>query len=1332
MPLNSRRVTRSQLRAVAEKLGLPTSATGEDLAQIVSGKLTEEGRDPKNVQIVLSDDQLQLEDVDGVFLTVTLEEEAEEHRSELEQDSEGEEEGEFEDDRPTNKEFEQLQAEKEDLERRLAEKEAELQRQTARYAQLWRLNCDQLGEFDCLIEEKEAQVRELTGRIQQLEGLSQSSPVTVSPNEVTTRVLVPTTTSQPGLSVLSDSTVGDTPGTRPLGTSSDIRNRKGKAPPVDPFTGDPKGELNFDDWLPTLERAATWNQWTEEEQLLQLAGHLRGRAFREWNLMSREDRQVYSRAVKILRERVDMGQRALAAQDFRHLHQRDNETVGDFIGRLERTFQLAYGADVMAEETRQRLLQGQLQEGLKDEILKSPTVLGSLDYNALCLAAKNEERRLTQLSRRQHQRTSGQPKGASTPAAQQTPSPAREKAKPKPSDSKPGVPLECFNCGRRGHLKRNCPHPSPARAESRGKSNPQPKASTHSVSTAKTEDSVDGDNPLDFLYSYSDDQTCLIQIKDQGSSIKHASVVVQGVPCEGVIDTGSDITIIGGKLFKKIAVVARLCKRDFRPADKTPIAYGRQPFTLHGKMSLSISFEDREMVTPVYIKMDSEEPLLLAEGVCRQLQIVKYHPEVLKSSPPPIENTKPDAGNMTDEVSEGQVTLVHTVTLLPHQSANVPVQSDRAQGTQLLESQLSQTGDVIVRDGLLEFTKAGRSGLTITNTSDRTRRVKSGTVMGATCQATIEVLHSEGFEERTTRRVSTEDPDIRKRWLADLLNEQDMALDESQRKLLVSTLTDMHEAFCLQEGERGETELVQFHINTGDAEPKRQPPRRVPFAVRGEINEQLAKMQAQGVIHPSTSPWASPVVLVRKKDGTLRFCVDYRALNAVTKPDVFPIPRIDDLLDQLGQCTIFSTLDLAAGYWQIKVHPDSQEKTAFTTHQGLYEFSVMPFGLRNAPATFQRTMQEVLRGLNPEKGPDFVSVYIDDVLIFSRNLEEHVKHIQQVVQRVADCGLKLKPNKCHFARRQVEFLGHVVTAEGLKPNAARVEAVSSYPVPANIKEVRQFLGLASYYRRFVPCFAKIAAPLHHLLVKGKTFNWTPECQQVFEDLKGKLVNSPVLAFPDFDRSFVLETDASIRGLGAVLSQKQSDGKFHPVAYASCSLSKTEERYSITDLETLAVVWAISHFQYYLYGHDVTVRTDHQAVKAILGSPNASGKHACWWSKVYSSGLRTIDITYRPGKENTNADALSRQPCQPSPEDNTASHFVQVASILEEVEDAMMQPTPPPSDFSDEQWKDAVLGAVIDYLTAGTMPPDNAETRRLITRSSELTLVEGVLYHFGRN
>ena len=227
--------------------------------------------------------------------------------------------------------------------------------------------------------------------------------------------------------------------------------------------------------------------------------------------------------------------------------------------------------------------------------------------------------------------------------------------------------------------------------------------------------------------------------------------------------------------------------------------------------------------------------------------------------------------------------------------------------------------------------------------------------MGSTCWATVEVIPGDGYQASATRRVHTEEVGTRRQLLADLLKGQDMALDDTQRQLLVSALADLHGAFCLQEGERGETELVQFHIDTRDAEPKRQPPRRVPFAVRGEINAQLTKMQAQGVIRPSTSPWASPVMLVRKTDGTLRFCVDYRALNAVTNSDVFPIPRIDDLLDQLGQCTIFSTLDLTADYWQIKVHPDSQEKTAFTTHQGLYEFLVMPFGLRNTLATFQLT-----------------------------------------------------------------------------------------------------------------------------------------------------------------------------------------------------------------------------------------------------------------------------------------------------------------------------------------------------------------------------------------
>ena len=241
-------------------------------------------------------------------------------------------------------------------------------------------------------------------------------------------------------------------------------------------------------------------------------------------------------------------------------------------------------------------------------------------------------------------------------------------------------------------------------------------------------------------------------------------------------------------------------------------------------------------------------------------------------------------------------------------------------------------------------------------------------------------------------------------------------LDPEQAESLQDFLAEHHLAFSVEPGEQGETDRVQIQIHTGGASPCRQPVRRMPLAVRQEVARQLKDMQQSGVIQPSSSPWASPVVMVRKKDGTHRFCVDYRALNAVTKPDLYPLPRIDDLLDQLGRSCYFSTLDLASGYWQIRVHPDSVEKTAFVTPQGLFEFRVMPFGLMNAPSVFQRLMTCVLMGLNPDDGPAFVAVYLDDALVFSRTLEDHIKHLKLVIMRLQETGLKLKPSKCHFIR----------------------------------------------------------------------------------------------------------------------------------------------------------------------------------------------------------------------------------------------------------------------------------------------------------------------------
>jgi len=249
--------------------------------------------------------------------------------------------------------------------------------------------------------------------------------------------------------------------------------------------------------------------------------------------------------------------------------------------------------------------------------------------------------------------------------------------------------------------------------------------------------------------------------------------------------------------------------------------------------------------------------------------------------------------------------------------------------------------------------------------------------------------------------------------------------------MLYSLLCEYHNAFALEDGERGETDVVMMEI---EAQPKRQSVRHTPFAARQEIAKQLREVQTQNVITPSDSPWASPVVLVRKKDGSLRFCIDYQSLNSATKSDTFPLPRIDDLLDQLGDAKYFSTLDLAAGYWQVQMDPTSQEKTAFTTYQGFYEFNVMPFSLKNAPAVFQHLMNKVLMGLNPENGHDFVALYLDDVIVFSDTFENHLEHLKLVLQCFAVAGLKLKQSKCHFICQTVEYLGHTITPKGISPN----------------------------------------------------------------------------------------------------------------------------------------------------------------------------------------------------------------------------------------------------------------------------------------------------------
>ena len=368
----------------------------------------------------------------------------------------------------------------------------------------------------------------------------------------------------------------------------------------------------------------------------------------------------------------------------------------------------------------------------------------------------------------------------------------------------------------------------------------------------------------------------------------------------------------------------------------------------------------------------------------------------------------------------------------------------------------------------------------------------------------------------------------------------------------------------------GRTTLTQHEINVGDAAPIRQKPYRIPYSQRDVIKKELDEMLAADIIRPSTSPWASPVVLVGKKDGGVRFCVDYRKLNQLAKFDAYPMPRVEEIFESIGSSTVISTLDLAKGYWQIPMAPDSKEKTAFTTPFGLYEFEVMPFGLHNAPATFQRTMNHVLRDCR-----GFSGAYIDDIVVFSKSWEEHIQHLCKVFTQLEKAGFTVKVKKCRFGNDTAHYLGHVIGAGRIHPNPEKVEAVRNYPEPKTKKNVRAYLGLVGYYRRFIPQFSTLAAPLSDLTRKGQPekVQFSESCRTAFVKLKESLLKAPVLKIADPGKPFVLQTDASDYGLGAVLSQADEEGEEHPVAYASRKLFPQELNYSVIEKECLAFVWA---------------------------------------------------------------------------------------------------------------------------------------------------------------
>ena len=443
------------------------------------------------------------------------------------------------------------------------------------------------------------------------------------------------------------------------------------------------------------------------------------------------------------------------------------------------------------------------------------------------------------------------------------------------------------------------------------------------------------------------------------------------------------------------------------------------------------------------------------------------------------------------------------------------------------------------------------------------------------------------------QKVKPTNPQTRKTvpdHLTDLYQRAVEGLSGVQQNQVAKLLNKYSSVFSENDDDIGRTGVLKHKIPTANARPIKQPLRRVPYHMQKEMDDQIESMLKKDIITPLKSPWASGIVLVKKKDGSKRFCVDYRRLNDVTIKDAYPLPRIDESLDQLAGSKWFSCLDMNAGYWQVELDPENRKKNAFISRKGLFEFKVLPFGLCNAPATFERLVEIVLAGLHWET----CLVYLDDIIVCGKTFEDMVKNLGEVFERLQEAGLKLKARKCQLFAKKVEFLGHIISEEGISTDPGKTECIKNWPVPKNVKEVRSFLGLCSYYRRFIFRFSEIAKRLTKLTEKYRKFKVTQECLAAFQDLKSKLTKTPVLAHPDFTQSFILDVDACDQSIGAVISQK-IDGEEHAIAYACRMLTKSERRYCVTRKE-LALVTYVKHFKHYLYGKKFLVRTDHSSLR----------------------------------------------------------------------------------------------------------------------------------------
>ena len=707
---------------------------------------------------------------------------------------------------------------------------------------------------------------------------------------------------------------------------------------------------------------------------------------------------------------------------------------------------------------------------------------------------------------------------------------------------------------------------------------------------------------------------------------------ISGVECEFLIDNGSTITILSERKFNEIT-------NDKRPTPEpflTPIldASGGTIKTL-GKINVSIDLNGHSFLQTVLV-CD-----IGLDGIIGQDFLLKYAKEIsYQKGEITTEHTNIRCWVGCDNAVSCRVLVRRTTVVPPNSAVWLPVDiENREKLTPAGLTEPSSFCDSLygVVPGVVDTSKSDVQVNFVNLSTEQLTLYPKQTI--ASCEPYADVDSGKASIREIKHGEPTKPTELNDlpEHLTDLYHRSSDHLSNTEKIEFKSLLIEYQDIFAKSSEDLGKCDKVQHKIHTGNAIPVRQPARRQPIGKREAERAEVYKMLDKGVIEPSNSPWSSPTVLVTKKDGSIRFCVDYRVLNSVTVKDAYPLPRVDECLDALANSKFYSSMDLNSGFWQVGMAPEDRQKTAFATNLGLFQWTVMPFGLVNSPSTFQRLMEDIFRGLQWIE----LLLYMDDIISPCNNISEGIQRLRNIFDRLREANLKLKPSKCIFFQTSTKFLGHVVSEEGVSTDPEKISAVVEWPIPKSAKQIKSFLGLCSYYRRYVPGFAGIARPLHRICDKGSKFVWTDECDKAFQELKTALTTAPILAYPDPNLPYILDTDSSDKCAGGILSQKQNDQE-RVIAYMSKSLNKHEELYCTTRKELLAVILSLRTFHSYIYGQHTLLRTDNAAVSWLRQLKRPSGQIARWLQEVE---IYDLTVIHRPGLRHSNADALSRRPCK---------------------------------------------------------------------------------------